>query len=69
MTGESVWNHKSRYHTKREVEEGDFFGRMALTVGGLKGCGCIDLIMREMREEDRVAKLVASRAASRCSEI
>mmetsp|Transcript_13124 Transcript_13124/g.19570 ORF Transcript_13124/g.19570 Transcript_13124/m.19570 type:complete len:329 (-) Transcript_13124:60-1046(-) len=31
-------------HMKREIEEGNIFGRMALTVGGWKGCGCIDPI-------------------------
>jgi len=56
-------------HMKREIEEGNIFGRMALTVGGWKGCGCIDPIRREMREEDRAAKLAASKAASRRSEM
>eukprot|EP00957_Ditylum_brightwellii_P206672 15349448-Ditylum_brightwellii.AAC.1 len=56
-------------HTKKEIEEGDFFGRIALTVGRWKGCGCIDLIRREMREEDRAAKLAASKVTPRRTEM
>ena len=43
---------KSGSHEERKRY---FFERMVLTVGGWKGCGCIDLIRREMREKDRAA--------------
>eukprot|EP00957_Ditylum_brightwellii_P034102 2584586-Ditylum_brightwellii.AAC.1 len=54
---------------KKEIEEGHIFGRMVLTVGRWEGCGCIDLIGREMKEEDRAAKLAAPEVASKHLEI
>eukprot|EP00957_Ditylum_brightwellii_P078591 5975056-Ditylum_brightwellii.AAC.1 len=54
---------------KKEIEEGDFFGTMILTVGGWKCCGCIDPIRRGGKDEDRAAKLVASKEAQRHSDM
>jgi len=62
-------NDRRAHHIKKANEEGNSWEKMKLVVGGWKGCGCIDPIRKEMKEEDEAAKVAAAKAASRRSEM